>query len=66
LAAVTAALRRVIEDDKYPRCRRGWIRCGRRWRSFEAAPEPAAIEKPVSGLKPVSFATAKGDKRPRR
>jgi hypothetical protein len=32
LAAVTAALRRVIEEDRFP-CAQRLMRCGRRWRS---------------------------------
>jgi hypothetical protein len=32
LAAVTAAIRRAIEDDRFPHAR-GLIRCARRWES---------------------------------
>jgi hypothetical protein len=65
LAAVAAALRRVIEDDKYPHVppldplKAALAR-------LEAAVERAALEKSISGLKPVTFVPAKGDKLERR
>ena len=65
LAAVTAALRRVIEDDKYPRVP-PLDPLKTALAKLEAAVERAALEKSISGLKPVSFAPAKGDKRARR
>ena len=34
LAAIGAAVRRIIETDRYPRGRAS-IRCGLRWRSFD-------------------------------
>ena len=65
LAAVAAALRRLIEDDKFP-CVPPLDPLKAALARLEAAVERAALEKSISGLKPVTFAPAKGDKGPRR
>ena len=54
LAAVTAAIRRVIEDDRFPHASRASIRCARPWESsrrpwsqtrLPKAPRPAKVDK---------------------
>jgi hypothetical protein len=69
LAAVTAAIRGVIEDDKYPHAPRlDPLRAalGR----LQAASEPKANlapdQVPTGNLKPKAPPPAKGDKRARR
>ncbi len=44
LAAVTAAIRRAIEDDKYPH--RASIRCARRWANSRRRESPPASKGP--------------------
>ena len=57
LAAVTAAIRRAIEDDRFPHAPRLDPLCAALGK-FEAAPEPAPL--------PKAPPTAKVDKRTRR
>ena len=65
LRAVAAAIRRLVDEDKFPRVP-PLDPLKAALPKLEAAVERAALEKSISGLKPVSFAPAKGDKRPRR
>ena len=59
LAAVTAAIRRVIEDDRFP-TPRGSIRCARRWESSKPPRSQSRSRRPRHQPKSTS---GRGDNR---
>ena len=65
LAAVTAAVRRLVDEDKFPHAPRLVpLRAALAKLEAEAAPEPTAPPKPPDGS-PKEPSPAKGDKRAR-